>query len=57
MLACKYNTRGSEFIREEAGTSAACASPGVPPSRMNSVPPDGEKPVGAGLGGDKAGRS
>ncbi|MCQ2998058.1 hypothetical protein NLO95_28475 [Pseudomonas syringae] len=39
MLACEPNSSGSEFIREEAGTSTACVSPEPPPSRMNSVPP------------------
>ena len=29
---------GSEFIREEAGTSDASSSPGTPLSRMNSLP-------------------
>jgi hypothetical protein len=38
MFAHKLNLRGSEFIREGDGTSAAYASAEIPPSRINSVP-------------------
>ncbi len=40
MLACKYDSRGSEFIREGAGIFTTSASSEMPPSRINSVPLD-----------------
>ena len=53
ILTCKHNSRGSELIREEAGASADFVLPELQLSRMNSVPPDDDKPVGAGLARDK----